>query len=512
MRHSLPSRPPRLRNPQIDLRPLEEVSQEDISNAVRAFRPVEGHVHQARIRKAKEILRRRGYTLTGSALGAGTMATTFALEDYPDYIAKLTYDPTDAALMAEMAQIERKAAAAGKPMPAGLPVVVTVAQLGRADDPLGLYFIVVERLVPLNAEQKKRVSSLARKLSWGSLADTSVGDALWDNWKIQKKSPEHALLNAARTINSLGYIPYDLDASNTMQRPSDGSVVVSDFGYSSPRRGTPTRAIPRLENPAGSVYDAYDFVVKPSESSQQFWEPTGEGAGVRPVRYAYTRLQVRVSERSTGRAVGGVGGASEERAGTRVRLKDGSCERDFAALAARHPGLRGVIVVTGASLEEDVRGKGVGLAMYRLFAQEAGKQGFAIVPEECWSGTTLTSADAKRVWAKLAREPGMDAEGRVVYAPPPKGNPRRRNPDVIVRDGVVHGVAAKVWEQERTAGRTRKDWPEWAREVLLDPVWDAEDVIEYDRETDVAHVVSQADLSEVLRWAGMKAPRRRGGS
>ena len=75
-------------------------------------------------------------------------------------------------------------------------------------------------------------------------------------------------------------------------------------------------------------------------------------------------------------------------------------------------------MVTGSFLEEAVRGKGVGLAMYRLFAQEAGKRGLAVVPEECWSGTALTSADAKRVWAKLAREPGMDAEGRVVYAPP----------------------------------------------------------------------------------------------
>ena len=74
-------------------------------------------------------------------------------------------------------------------------------------------------------------------------------------------------------------------------------------------------------------------------------------------------------------------------------------------------------MVTGSFLEEAVRGKGVGLALYRLFAQEAGKRGLAVVPEECWSGTALTSADAKRVWAKLAREPGMDAEGRVVYAP-----------------------------------------------------------------------------------------------
>lgn len=168
---------------------------------------------------------------------------------------------------------------------------------------------------------------------------------------------------------------------------------------------------------SNQVHDLYDFDVKASDSKQQFWEPTGQGAGVRPVRYTYTRLQVTVSERNTGRRVGHVNGASERRDGTRTPSRDTACERDYAALAARHPNLVGNVVVTGSFLEEDVRGKGVGLAMYRVFAREAGRRGLAIVPEDCWSGTPLTSADAKRVWGKLSREPGMDAEGRVVFAP-----------------------------------------------------------------------------------------------
>ena len=160
--------------------------------------------------------------------------------------------------------------------------------------------------------------------------------------------------------------------------------------------------------------DAYEFRVNSRNSRQQLWEPTGQGSGVRPVVYTYTHLQVYVFSRDTGVQVGGVAGSSEERSGSRVPT---ACERDYEALAARHPNMKGVVVVMKAFLDEEVRGKGVGLAMYRTLAKEAGRRGFAIVPNECWIGTPLTSADAKRVWAKLPREPGMDAEGSVVFAP-----------------------------------------------------------------------------------------------
>lgn len=166
-----------------------------------------------------------------------------------------------------------------------------------------------------------------------------------------------------------------------------------------------------------SVEDQYDFDVKARDSRQQLWEPTGQGSGVRPVVYTYAHITVTVHERSTGRKVGGIYASSEERMGARIPSKDTACERDYEALSSRHPKLKGVVAVVSSFLEEDVRGKGLGLAMYRVLAREAGRRGFAIVPNECLSGTPLTSADAKRVWGKLPREPGMDAEGRVVYAP-----------------------------------------------------------------------------------------------
>jgi hypothetical protein len=108
---------------------------------------------------------------------------------------------------------------------------------------------IVERLVPLDAEQKRRVHQIARDTGWGQDADTAAGDELWRYWQRQKKSPEYAFLNAARTVHDLGFVPYDLDAPNMMQRASDGTVVVSDFGYSAPKAKTQARSIARLKNP-----------------------------------------------------------------------------------------------------------------------------------------------------------------------------------------------------------------------------------------------------------------------
>jgi len=248
-----------------------------------------------------------------------------------------------------------------------------------------------------------------------------------------------------------------------------------------------------------SVYDNYDFVVTPSSSAQTFWEPTGEGNRVRPVRTTFESLKVEVfpigAPRTTSARLGGVSGTAVFEDKVRARLRDTSCERDFKALASRHPELRGALSVSSSFLEEAVRGKGVGLAAYRLLAEHAGRMGLAVVPHHCATGTPLTSTDALRVWSKLVREPGLDAEGTVVYAPPAKANPR--------------GIAREVWAAERAARRTRKDWPEWARSVLLDPVWDAEGVIDYDPDVEVAHVEERADLDDVLRWTGTVAPRHR---
>jgi len=176
-----------------------------------------------------------------------------------------------------------------------------------------------------------------------------------------------------------------------------------------------------------SVFDDYDFVVTPSSSKQQFWVPTGEGNRVRPQRVTYESLTVEVfpvgSPRVKEARLGGVSGTAAFTEGTRDRLRDASCERNFQTLASRHPDLRGVISVGSSFLPEALRGKGMGLAAYRLLVEHAGKMGLAVVPHYCDTGTPLTSADALRVWDKLAQVPGFDAEGHVVYAPPVKANP-----------------------------------------------------------------------------------------
>jgi len=196
-----------------------------------------------------------------------------------------------------------------------------------------------------------------------------------------------------------------------------------------------------------SVYDTYDFVVTPSSSKQQLWESTGEGRGVRPVRYTYENLKVEVFTRG-GEKVGVVMGSASFKEGQRERLRDSTCEQDFSRLAARHPELRGDLVVTGSFLEESVRGKGVGVAMYRVLAEHAGKQGLAVVPEYCWSGTPLTSDDALRVWGKLGREAGLDAEGHVVYMPPARENPRKKRVEPVLDPrhlALIETPAFKRW-------------------------------------------------------------------
>jgi len=178
-----------------------------------------------------------------------------------------------------------------------------------------------------------------------------------------------------------------------------------------------------------SVFDDYDFVVTPSSSRNQFWVPTGEGNRVRPQRVTYESLTVEVfpvgSPRVKEARLGGVSGTAAFTEGTRDRLRDTPCERNFQTLASRHPDLRGVISVGSSFLPEALRGKGMGLAAYRLLVEHAGKMGLAVVPHYCDTGTPLTSEDALRVWDKLAQVPGFDVEGHVVYAPPVKTNPRR---------------------------------------------------------------------------------------
>ncbi len=81
-----------------------------------------------------------------------------------------------------------------------------------------------------------------------------------------------------------------------------------------------------------------------------------------------------------------------------------ACYDDLRALGAegRHPK---ILSVYGTQLDEDVRGKGVGKALYEaLMAEAFDEHGpFFFLPMACWSSRSSTSASAMRVWASLAR-------------------------------------------------------------------------------------------------------------
>jgi len=118
------------------------------------------------------------------------------------------------------------------------------------------------------------------------------------------------------------------------------------------------------------------------------------------------------------------------------------CASDLRSLGAegRYPN---VLRVGHAFMDDEAyKGKGIGRAMYEAMMVE----GFAVretriggqpgpmflIPDEC-GGAGNTSADAKRVWASLARDYPSQGTSIRVDAPPvigsrAKPNPRRRNP------------------------------------------------------------------------------------
>ena len=224
-------------NPPIDLKELVDLDAEQIKVLNRYAK--RGREHTAIMRRIRPILERNGYRL-GADIGSGSAATAYSLADFPEYVAKLTYDPTDAAIMSELSTLPN-------PPPAGLPEVITVAYLGD-----GLYLIVMERLEPLAATQQRSIDALARKLAFGH--EVMAHPNLWKAWKDKPAAPQHAYLNALRFVHALGYNAYDIGEDNVMRRPSDKSAVVSDFGFSSPRRGEAVRQdVPRLRNPRTSL-------------------------------------------------------------------------------------------------------------------------------------------------------------------------------------------------------------------------------------------------------------------
>jgi hypothetical protein len=215
-------------NPAIDLAPYRGKSAEQLVALVKKHRKTVGAVKE--LERGRKLLAKHGYT-TDLRLGSGQAATVYTLTDYPKYVAKLTHDPLDAAVMAEVQVLGIRP---------GLPDVVGVADLGN-----GLYGIIIERLLPLTKAEDALVETLGEQTAFGREADATV-------WRYYAKKPrQYELLQAAKTVRDLGFTPTDIGAGNVMKR-ADGSWVVSDLGFSKPSATVKTRDIKRLSNPRGA--------------------------------------------------------------------------------------------------------------------------------------------------------------------------------------------------------------------------------------------------------------------
>ena len=228
---------PRLRNPVVDLRPFA-VRLKDDPHGETAFQEVRSRFphtssEKARLlRRAKDILYRNDLDV-GEKIGSGTTATVFALRGYPEWVVKITFDPTDAVVMSEMMHVR---------LAPGIPDVAGVYDLGE-----GTYAILIERMKPLTGSMKRRIADFAEEHSFG----WSHSEREWERMRRQEPdAPEFAFLNAVRVLRALGFRSTDLSEDNMMMR-KDGSIVGSDFGYISVEvsKRPRSRDIPSLRNP-----------------------------------------------------------------------------------------------------------------------------------------------------------------------------------------------------------------------------------------------------------------------
>lgn len=143
--------------------------------------------------------------------------------------------------------------------------------------------------------------------------------------------------------------------------------------------------------------------------------------------WAYSMRAIEEHEAEEAQRASGSGG-------TRRRLV---CASDLRALGAegRYPN---VLRVGHAFVDDDAyKGKGIGRAMYEAMMAEgfavrqtriSGQPGpMFLIPDEC-GGAGNTSADAKRVWASLARDYPSQGTSIRVDAPPVIGSRARANP------------------------------------------------------------------------------------
>lgn len=157
-----------------------------------------------------------------------------------------------------------------------------------------------------------------------------------------------------------------------------------------------------------ALRDTHDLVVTEIQKRTSHWEPTGVGNGVTSVPYTYHTLVATLypkGERQKESRLGQVAATSERKRETPIPLR-GRCADDLVRLG----GPAYAFGVTGAFVDEGLRGKGVGQALYAALVEAAGTHGGALTSNRCLTGTELTSADALRVWERLGRRYAVEGE------------------------------------------------------------------------------------------------------
>ena len=184
--------------------------------------------------------------------------------------------------------------------------------------------------------------------------------------------------------------------------------VLAVAGLAHARRGSMNAEVVRNDLLPAGVRDDHDLVVTEMQSRNQFWEPTGVGSGVRPVIYRYHTLVATLyprGKRHKDDRLGQVAATSERRGDAPVPLR-GRCADDLVRLGKAEYAFG----VTGAFVDESLRGKGIGQALYAAIVEAAGAHGGALTSNRCLTGTELTSADALRVWERLGRHYRVEGE------------------------------------------------------------------------------------------------------
>ena len=173
------------------------------------------------------------------------------------------------------------------------------------------------------------------------------------------------------------------------------------------RGGRNTEAL-RSDLLPAALRDTHDLVVTEIQKRTSHWEPTGVEKGVTSVPYTYHTLVAVLypkGERQKESRLGQVAATSERKRETPTPLR-GRCAADLVQLG----GPDYAFGVTGAFVDERLRGKGVGQALYAALVEAAGAHGGALTSNRCLTGTELTSADALRVWERLGRRYAVEGE------------------------------------------------------------------------------------------------------